>query len=140
MVTAAGIAPGDTSRADLARRMVGREILEVLERTPFAPGPVVLSVRDVSAENDRGLPALRGVSMDVRAGEIVGIAAVAGNGQNELAEVITGAPARSWQRHDRRDRGRQPAGRPGDPRRASPTSPRIGPASAAPRTCRSPTT
>ncbi len=41
------------------------------------------------ADNDRGLPALRGVSLDVRAGEIVGIAAVAGNGQSELAEVIT---------------------------------------------------
>jgi ABC-type uncharacterized transport systems, ATPase components len=88
-VTAAGIAAADTSRSDLARRMVGREILEVPERTPFQPGPVVLAVRGVSADNDRGLPALRGVSMDVRAGEIVGIAAVAGNGQNELAEVIT---------------------------------------------------
>jgi simple sugar transport system ATP-binding protein len=89
VVTAAGIRAGDTSRADLAQRMVGREIVDVLDRTPFRPGPVVLAVRDVSAENDRGLPALRGVSMDVRAGEIVGIAAVAGNGQGELAEVIT---------------------------------------------------
>ena len=89
VVTAAGIAVADTSRADLARRMVGREIIDVLERTPFQPGPVVLAVRDVTADNDRGLTALRGVSMDVRAGEIVGIAAVAGNGQNELAEVIT---------------------------------------------------
>jgi ABC-type uncharacterized transport system ATPase subunit len=88
-VTAAGIGPSDTSRADLARRMVGRDILEVLDRAPSAPGPVVLSVRDVSADNDRGLAALRGVSMDVRAGEIVGVAAVAGNGQAELAEVIT---------------------------------------------------
>jgi general nucleoside transport system ATP-binding protein len=89
VVTAAGIAPSETSRADLARRMVGREIVDVLERTPFDPGPVVLDVRDVSAESDRGLPALRDVSLEVRAGEIVGIAAVAGNGQSELAEVIT---------------------------------------------------
>jgi simple sugar transport system ATP-binding protein len=89
-VTAAGIAPSGTSRADLARRMVGREVLETLDRTAFEPGPVVLAVRDVAAENDRGLPGVRGVSMDVRAGEIVGIAAVAGNGQAELAEVITG--------------------------------------------------
>ncbi len=89
VVTAAGIAVEDTSRADLARRMVGREIVDVLERAPFQPGPVVLAVRDVAAENDRGLPALRGVTMNVREGEIVGIAAVAGNGQNELAEVIT---------------------------------------------------
>jgi general nucleoside transport system ATP-binding protein len=50
----------------------------------------VLSVDGVSATNDRGLPALRGVSLNVRAGEIVGIAAVAGNGQSELAEAITG--------------------------------------------------
>ena len=51
---------------------------------------VLLATTDVEAESDRGLPALRGVSLDVRAGEIVGIAAVAGNGQTELAEVITG--------------------------------------------------
>jgi len=89
VVTAAGIAATDTSRADLAVRMVGRQIVDVPDRAPFQPGPVVLAVRDVSADNDRGLPALHGVSMDVRAGEIVGIAAVAGNGQNELAEVIT---------------------------------------------------
>jgi ABC-type uncharacterized transport system ATPase subunit len=88
-VTAAGIAAADTSRRDLARRMVGRDIIGLVERTPFQPGPVVLAVRDAEADNDRGLPALRGLSMQVRAGEIVGIAAVAGNGQNELAELIT---------------------------------------------------
>ena len=88
-VTAAGIGPAETSTTDLARRMVGRDVLEVVERTAQQPGEVVLSVRDVTAENDRGLPALRGVSLDVRAGEIVGIAAVAGNGQGELAQVIT---------------------------------------------------
>jgi ABC-type uncharacterized transport system ATPase subunit len=70
--------------------MVGRSVLESLDRPPSAPGEVVLSVRGVSTTNDRGLPALRDVSLDVRAGEIVGIAAVAGNGQSELAEVVTG--------------------------------------------------
>jgi simple sugar transport system ATP-binding protein len=50
----------------------------------------VLKVEDVEAPNDRGLPALRGVSLYVRAGEIVGLAGVAGNGQRELSEVITG--------------------------------------------------
>jgi general nucleoside transport system ATP-binding protein len=88
-VTAAGIPATGTTTTELARRMVGREVLEVLDRTPFQPGEVVLSVRHVSADNDRGLPALRDVSLDVRAGEIAAIAAVAGNGQGELAQVIT---------------------------------------------------
>jgi general nucleoside transport system ATP-binding protein len=90
VVTAAGIAPSETSTTDLARRMVGRDVLELVERTAHRPGARVLAVRDVTAENDRALPALRGVSLDVAAGEIVGIAAVAGNGQSELAQVITG--------------------------------------------------
>jgi len=47
-------------------------------------------VKNVSAENDKGVPALRGLSLEMRAGEILGIAAIAGNGQSELAEVITG--------------------------------------------------
>ena len=54
---------------------------------------MVLSLQDVEAASDKGSPALRGVSLDVRAGEIVGIAAVAGNGQSELAEVVTGLRA-----------------------------------------------
>jgi ABC-type uncharacterized transport system ATPase subunit len=90
VVTAAGLPTAGATRADLARLMVGRSVLETLDRTEFRPAAVVLSVHDVGATNDRGLPALRGVSLDVRAGEIVGIAAVAGNGQSELAEVITG--------------------------------------------------
>jgi len=73
--------------------MVGRTVLERLERTPFEPGPVVLSVKGVYAEGDRGVPALKDATLDVRAGEIVGIAAVAGNGQTELAQVITGMRA-----------------------------------------------
>jgi ABC-type uncharacterized transport system ATPase subunit len=90
VVTAAGLPTAGATKADLARLMVGRSVLETLDRTEYRPGPVVLAVDDVSATNDRGLPALRGVSLDVRAGQIVGIAAVAGNGQSELAEVITG--------------------------------------------------
>ena len=89
-VTAAGLPAAGATKADLARLMVGRAVLDVYPREPFAPGPVVLAVDGVSALNDRGLPALRDVSLQVRAGEIVGVAAVAGNGQSELAEVITG--------------------------------------------------
>jgi general nucleoside transport system ATP-binding protein len=89
-VTAAGLNIGETSQKELARLMVGREVLFHLDKHPQAPGDVALTVEGVSAENDKGLPALRDVSLQLRAGEIVGVAAVAGNGQAELAEVITG--------------------------------------------------
>ncbi len=89
-VTAAGLPAGGATRAQLAELMVGRSVLELVEKTPFRPGEVVLSLRDVEAESDKGLPALRGVSLEVHAGEILGIAGVAGNGQSELAQVVTG--------------------------------------------------
>jgi len=73
--------------------MVGREVLFRLEKEPCQPGAPVLEVEELKALNDKNLPALRGVSLTVRAGEIVGIAGVAGNGQRELAEVITGLRA-----------------------------------------------
>ncbi len=89
-VTAAGIRPADTSRAELANLMVGRKVMFDLEKVSQEPGVVVLELTDVRADNDKRLPALRGVSLTVRSGEIVGIAGVAGNGQSELGEVITG--------------------------------------------------
>ena len=89
-VTAAALPAAGATKAQLATLMVGREVLESLERTAMPPGETVLAVEDVEADGDKGLPALRGVSLEVRSGEIVGIAAVAGNGQSELAEVITG--------------------------------------------------
>jgi len=89
-VTAAGIAAAGRTKAELARLMVGRDVLETIERTPSTPGEVVLSLSGVSAVDERDLPALRDVDLEVRAGEIVGLAGVAGNGQSELAEVITG--------------------------------------------------
>lgn len=61
-----------------------------MTRTRKAPGAVVLALQKVHANNEKGLPALRGVSFTLRQGEILGIAGVAGNGQQELAEVVTG--------------------------------------------------
>ena len=89
-VTAAGLPTAETTLNELARLMVGRAVTFDLHKKPQPPGEVVLQVEHVSALNDKALPALRNVSLTVRAGEIVGIAAVAGNGQSELAEVITG--------------------------------------------------
>ncbi len=89
-VTAAGLRPAETSIPELAKLMVGRTVLFNLDKKPQTPGEVVLKLEGVSAENDRGLPALRNVSLTVRAGEVVGVAGVAGNGQKELADVITG--------------------------------------------------
>ena len=89
-VTAAGTPAAGKTKPDLARLMVGREVLESIDKVAMAPGPVVLRLDGVSAINDKGLPALRGVGLEVRAGEIVGLAGVAGNGQSELAQVVTG--------------------------------------------------
>jgi len=82
--------PAETNERDLASMMVGREVLFHIEKKAVPPGEVVLEVQDLHALSDRGLPALKGVSFSVRRGEILGIAGVAGNGQRELAEVLTG--------------------------------------------------
>ena len=89
-VTAAGIPVGKTSIPELARLMVGRSVTLSITKPAHAPGKLVLELVDVCANNDKGLPALRNVSLSVRSGEIVGVAGVSGNGQSELAEVITG--------------------------------------------------
>lgn len=85
-VTAAGIKTSDTSIKDLARLMVGRDVIFDLHKKPVHAGNIVLSAEDVWCQNDKGLPALRGISLYVKHGEIVGLAGVAGNGQSELAE------------------------------------------------------
>ena len=74
----------------LARAMVGREVLLRVDKPPATPGDVLLSVRDLRVIDERGIPKVRGISFDVRANEIVGIAGVDGNGQSELIEAITG--------------------------------------------------
>jgi simple sugar transport system ATP-binding protein len=74
----------------LAKLMVGREVLLRVDKKPADAGDVLLEVRDLDVKDERGLPAVRNVSFAVRAGEIVGIAGVEGNGQSELIEAITG--------------------------------------------------
>ena len=78
------------TEASLARAMVGREVLLRVEKPPAEPGEVLLSVEGLHVRDDRGLEKVRGASLEVRAGEIVGIAGVDGNGQTELIEALTG--------------------------------------------------
>jgi len=89
-VTAEGQSMAGVTKEDLARLMVGREVVFTIEKRPHHPGDVVLEINKVHAQNDKGVPALRGLSLEVRSGEILGIAGVAGNGQSELAQVISG--------------------------------------------------
>ena len=70
--------------------MVGREVLLERAPQPVTPGAVQLALRGVGALGVTGQPALRDVSLEIRAGEILGVAGVSGNGQHELAEVIAG--------------------------------------------------
>jgi simple sugar transport system ATP-binding protein len=78
------------TEASLAKLMVGRDVLFRLEKSAATPGEPLLDVRGLDALDDRGLPALRGLDLQVRAGEIVGLAGVDGNGQSELVECIAG--------------------------------------------------
>lgn len=80
----------ETTPEDLARMMVGREVVLSVEKRPATVGDVVLKVEDIHVKSGRGLPALKGVSFEVRAGEIVGVAGIEGNGQSELVEALTG--------------------------------------------------
>ncbi len=82
--------PAAASQENLAALMVGRKVTLEVEKEPASAGDVLLQLRDIDAYTDLGEPALRSVSLDVRAGEIVGVAGVQGNGQTELVEVVTG--------------------------------------------------
>jgi len=86
----ANVLKKDTNKVELARMMVGREVIFTLSKPPTKFGQPVLQVSKISALNDRKMPALRNVSFDVKGGEILGIAGVSGNGQRELADVLTG--------------------------------------------------
>ena len=82
--------PAETDEDDLAALMVGRDVQLVVDRGESHPAEPVLVVRDLSVADDRQRQVVNGLSFDVRAGEILGIAGVAGNGQEELVEALTG--------------------------------------------------
>jgi simple sugar transport system ATP-binding protein len=80
----------ETSTEELAELMVGRKVLLRVDKDVARPGDTVLSVNDLSVRDSNGVQRVKGVSFGVRAGEIVGIAGVAGNGQSALLEALTG--------------------------------------------------
>ncbi|MBP3217534.1 MAG: ABC transporter ATP-binding protein [Lachnospiraceae bacterium] len=80
----------DVSENDLAAMMVGRDVSFKVDKKDQEPGEVVLEVKDLHAKDYRGVEILKGLNLNVRAGEIVGLAGVDGNGQTELVEILTG--------------------------------------------------
>lgn len=80
----------EVTEADISRMMVGRDVVLRIEKPPANPTRPVLQVKDVRYRSELGKEVLRGVTFSVRAGEIVGVAGVEGNGQLELAEILTG--------------------------------------------------
>ncbi len=80
----------DTSAEKLAEMMVGRKVVFRVAKTPAKPGAPVLRVEDLYVRDDRGITTVRGISLDIKAGEILGLAGVHGNGQRELVETIWG--------------------------------------------------
>ena len=97
--------PAETDEGDLAALMVGRDVQLVVDRGESHPGEVRLQVEGLKVRDDRGSEVVRGVDFEIRAGEIFGIAGVAGNGQDELVEAIVGLrkPAAGSVRLDGRD-------------------------------------
>jgi general nucleoside transport system ATP-binding protein len=85
-----GTAMPDASEEDLAAMMVGRSVILQVEKGPAAPGEPVLQVAGLAVDDERGHRAVAGVDLEVRAGEVLGIAGVQGNGQTELVEAIMG--------------------------------------------------
>ena len=77
-----------TSETELATLMVGRNVNLHVEKKPAAPGEVVLSIKDLHVKDERGIEQVNGFNLDIRAGEIVGLAGIDGNGQKELADAI----------------------------------------------------
>ena len=119
--------PEETDEDDLAELMVGREVQLTVDRGASRPGDAVLSVQGLRVRDDRHHEVVRGVDFDLRAGEILGIAGVAGNGQDELVEAITGLRKPLAGTGDPQRRGRHPLRRSGDARGRGRIRPR-GPA------------
>ncbi|WP_282129734.1 ABC transporter ATP-binding protein [Roseobacter litoralis] len=86
----ATVKTSDTSPAALAELMVGRKVLLRVDKKPATPGKVILDVKNLRVVDEQKVERLKGVNIQVRAGEILGIAGVAGNGQSELLEVLGG--------------------------------------------------
>ncbi|KPQ07758.1 MAG: simple sugar transport system ATP-binding protein [Rhodobacteraceae bacterium HLUCCA12] len=86
----ATLTTAETTPTDLAELMVGRKVLLRVEKTPAKPGDEVLRAQGLRVTDSHGVDRLRGIDFGIRAGEILGIAGVAGNGQSELLEVIAG--------------------------------------------------
>lgn len=84
------VRPKETNEQKLATLMVGRKVILKVEKKPASPGGEILKVDGLRVHDARGLEAVRGVSFEVRAGEVLGIAGVQGNGQTELVEALTG--------------------------------------------------
>jgi len=82
-----------TTEGRMAEMMVGREVSFHVDKAPYTPGRTVLLVQNLCARNSRKLPAVKSLSLEVRAGEIVGLAGVEGNGQTEFVEALTGLRA-----------------------------------------------
>jgi len=82
--------PKETDEARLASMMVGREVILTVQKKPAKPAEEILKVEDLHVRDIRGLESVNGVSFSVRAGEVLGVAGVQGNGQTELAEALTG--------------------------------------------------
>ncbi len=86
----ATVKTAETNPEELAELMVGRKVLLRVDKKPAAPGETVLEVENLRVVDDDGVERLKGISFEVRAGEILGIAGVSGNGQSELLEVLGG--------------------------------------------------
>jgi simple sugar transport system ATP-binding protein len=80
----------ETSPEELAELMVGRKVLLEVAKAPATPGKIVLTVENLRVRDDQGVERLKGISFEIRAGEILGIAGVAGNGQSELLAALGG--------------------------------------------------